>query len=449
MNKSITAELAANWRTITLFVLLILTLTGCGPTKIPVQVERPSTLNTTGIKRIAVMPFEADNPAYTGLASYATSAVADRVRETNRFTLVDASEVQRLQRSNQSVENYVDAMFIGRITRAVYDNDAKTTAGWTDKKGRYYPPVTTYYTKVEVEFSYSLKMARDGRLIGPISRKGVGSASSGDGYPSAEGLLRNALNSQIALIGQDIAPYKSTELRTFAEDKTGVSTVKTEMKEAMAHVKTQNYKIALESYLGIYERYKSPAAAENASILYEALGDMESALKIMQRVYDDTGNPTAQLVIARLNKNLEDKAKVAASEQEDTRQPVDKVTAFANEEIQKVLPSEAVVWFYNNSPGNTMVEAIVDNLTADFIRKGIGIVDRQNTALVEAEQKLQVSGSVNDAEMVKIGNAAGAKAIVIIGIAGSGAVRRLQVRVLDIERNVPIMQSDTDERWQL
>jgi len=449
MNKSITAELAANSKTITLLVLLILTLTGCGPTRIPVQVERPSTLNTTGIKRIAVMPFEADNPLYSGLASYATSAVADRVRGTNRFTLVDASEVQRLQKSNQSVENYVDAMFIGRITRAVYNNDTKTTAGWTDKKGRYYPPVTTYYTSVEVEFSYSLKMARDGRLIGPISRKGVNSASSGDGYPSAEGLLRNALTSQIALIGQDIAPYKSTELRTFAEDKTGISTVKTEMKEAMAHVKAQNYKLALDSYLGIYERYKSPAAAENASILYEALGDMESALKIMQRVYDDTGNPTAQLVIARLSKNLEDKAKIAASEQEDTRQPVDKVTAFANEEIQKVLPSEAVVWFYNNSPGNTMVEAVVDNLTADFIRKGIGIVDRQNAELVEAEQKLQVSGAVNDAEIVRIGNAAGAKAIVIIGITGSGAMRRLQVRVLDIEKGVPIMQSDTDERWQL
>jgi len=447
MNKSIIAESAANWKTITLFVLLVLAFTGCGPTKIPVQVERPSTLNTTGIKRIAVMPFEADNPAYTGLASYATSAVADRVRGTNRFTLVDASEVQRLQKSNQSVENYVDAMFIGRITRAVYDNDVKTSS-WTDKKGKTYSS-TTYYTSVEVEFSYSLKMARDGRLIGPISRRGVNSASSGDGYPSAEGLLRNALTSQIALISQDIAPYKSTELRTFSEDKTGIDAIKMEMKQAMAHVKAQNYKLALESYLEIYEQYKSPAAAENASILYEALGDMESALKIMQRVYDDTGNPTVQLVIARLNKNLEDKAKIAASEQEDTRKPIDKVTAFANEEIQKVLPNDAVVWFYNNSPGNTMIEAVVDNLTADFIRKGIGIVDRQNTALVEAEQKLQVSGAVNDAEMVRIGNAAGAKAIVIIGIAGSGAMRRLQVRVLDIERSVPIMQSDTDERWQL
>jgi hypothetical protein len=96
-----------------------------------------------------------------------------------------------------------------------------------------------------------------------------------------------------------------------------------------------------------------------------------------------------------------------------------------------------------------MVEAVVDNLTSGFIQKGIGIVDRQNTVLVEAEQKRQMSGAVSDAEILRIGNAAGAKMIVIIGITGSGAMRRLQVRVLDIERGIPIMQSDTNDKWQL
>jgi len=433
-----------NWKNITLFVLLVLTITGCGPTRIPVEVERPATLDITGIKRIAIMPFKADDPSYSALASYATAEAAKKVRETNRFTLVDASEILRLQRNNQNVENYVDAMFIGRITRANTEQDSKTQT-WTDKNGTHYS--TTYYTKAEVEFSFSIKMARDGRLIGPLSKRGIRSSSSNDGYPSAEGLLREALVSQIDLIRQDIAPYKIREMREFAEDKTGVDAVKTEMKAAMEQVKAQNYKLALQAYLGIYERYKSPAAAENASILYEALGDTESALRIMQKAYDDTGNPKVQLIIGRLSKILDDKAKIA--EQEQTQNPVDRVTAYANEEIQKVLPGKAIVWFYNNSAGNITAEAVIDNLTAGFIKKGIGVVDRQNAALVEAEKKLQVSGAVNDAEIVKIGNTAGAKAIVIIGIIGSGAMRRLQVRVLDIERGIPIMQSDTDERWQL
>ena len=435
-------KLAANWKTIMPFMLLVLTLTSCGPTRVPVEVDRLPTLNTSGIKRIAVMPFEADNHSYNALASYATSVATEKIRETGRFTLVDASEVIRIQRRRQSVENYVDAMFIGRIIRTVTENETKTSQS-KDKEGNIINS-TTYYTTVGVEFSYSIKMARDGSLIGPIFRKGVASAYSKDGYPSADGLLRAALISQMAFIRQDIAPYKSKEMRTIAEDKTGDDVLKTEMKEALAHVKAQNYKLALQAYLGIYERYKSTAAGENASIIYEVLGDTESALNIMQRVYNDTGNPTTQLVIARLRKIIDDKAKLSASEQQD---PINRVTAFASEEIQKVLPSNAVVWLYNSSPSNAMVEAVVDNITAGFIRKGIGVVDRQNTALVAAEQRLQLSGAVNDAEMVKIGNAAGAKTVVIIGIAGSGAMRRLQVRVLDIERGIPIMQSDTDERW--
>jgi len=434
-------------RKITLLVLLVLTITGCGPTRILVEVERPSNLNTTGIKRIAIMPFEAYNHSYSGLAMYATAEVANKVRETNRFILVDASEIKRLQRSNQSVENYVDAMFIGRITRANVEQNSKTQS-WEDKQGIHYS--TTYYTEVEVEFSFSIKMARDGRLIGPISKRGVRSASNNSGYPSADELLREALVSQIDLIRRDIAPYKTREMREFAEDETGIDALKTEMKAAMKQVKEQNYKLALQAYLGIYEQYKSLAAAENASILYEVLGDTESALSIMQKVYDDTGNPKAQQIIKRLSKILEDKAMIAASERKQAQNPVDRVSAYASEEIQKVLPpNKAIVWFYNNSIGNTMVEAVIDNLTSGFIKKGIGVVDRQNSALVEAEKRLQMSGSVNDAEIVKVGNAAGAKAIVLIGIAGSGAMRRLQVRVLDIERGIPILQSDTDERWEL
>ncbi|MDR2582424.1 MAG: hypothetical protein LBC75_02980 [Fibromonadaceae bacterium] len=450
MNKSISAELAANWKTVALFVLMVLTFTGCGPTRVPVQVDRPSALPTTGIKRIAVMPFEYDNYSYSDLAAYATSIAADEVRKTNKFTLVDASEIQRLQANNQSVESYVDAMFIGRITRASIEQKSETTQGYTDKKGRYYPPVTTYYSKAEVEFNYALKVARDGRLIGPVNRQGTSSRSSRDGYPSSEALLRDALISQISVIGRDVAPYKSTEIREFAEDKSN-DMIKAEMKQAMEHVKTQSYKLALQSYLGIYERYTSPPAAINASIMYEAMGDPESALKLMQKVYDDTGNPTIQVRIAILNNILADKAKLAASEKEEAQgqSSVDKISVFASEEIQKFLPGDTKIWIYNSSPGNAMVEAVVDNITASFIRKGIGLVDRQNAELIKAEQELQGSGSVSDEEMVRLGNAAGAKTIAIIGITGTGAMRRLQVKVLDIERSTPLFQSDTNEKWQL
>jgi hypothetical protein len=127
----------------------------------------------------------------------------------------------------------------------------------------------------------------------------------------------------------------------------------------------------------------------------------------------------------------------------------ERVAAFAGEEIQRVLPRNPRVWIYNNSPNDVIAVAVADNISADFIRKGIGVVDRQNTALIEAEQRFNISGSVSDNDFISIGNIAGANSIVVIGVTGTGAMRRLQVRVLDIQRGVPIMQSDTSERWQL
>jgi hypothetical protein len=91
----------------------------------------------------------------------------------------------------------------------------------------------------------------------------------------------------------------------------------------------------------------------------------------------------------------------------------------------------------------------VDNITSDFIKKNIVVVDRQNMKLIEAEQKLQMSGYVSDKDFVSIGNAAGANPIVVFDIIGTGASRRLQVRVLDLEKGVPLMQSDTSEKWRI
>jgi hypothetical protein len=68
---------------------------------------------------------------------------------------------------------------------------------------------------------------------------------------------------------------------------------------------------------------------------------------------------------------------------------------------------------------------------------------------MEAEHNIQMSGIVSDNDFISVGNAAGANTIVVIGITGTGALRRLSVRVLDIERRIPIFQSDTGEKWEI
>jgi hypothetical protein len=68
---------------------------------------------------------------------------------------------------------------------------------------------------------------------------------------------------------------------------------------------------------------------------------------------------------------------------------------------------------------------------------------------MDAEQNFQMSGYVKDEDFVSIGNAVGANVIVSIDITGTGSMRRLQVRVLDLEKRIPIFQSDTSDGWKL
>ena len=96
-----------------------------------------------------------------------------------------------------------------------------------------------------------------------------------------------------------------------------------------------------------------------------------------------------------------------------------------------------------------LINDVIDNMTSAFIRNGISVVERQNIALIIAEQNLQMSGNVSDNEIISIGNLSGANTAVIVSITGAAAARRLQVRVLDLERGITTLQSDTSEAWRL
>lgn len=421
-------------------------MAGCA-TSIQLAVKRPPTLNTSGISRIAVMPFENEG-GNSDMARYATAVATSNIRATNHFTLVDHSEIERLRYHNQSIESIADATFVGHITRTAAGNDAKPWS-YKDKNGDIVSG-TTYTTTVEVDFDYSLVRARDGSLIGPVYKRGRRSASSDEGYPSAPALMRQTIDGELRSVGRDLAPYISFERRVFASDKTPNDALKAEMKNALALVKAGSYKQALDAYLGIYGQYRSVAAAENASILYESFGDIQSAADLMKQAYDESGNPNAKAALDRLNRNIRDQ-ETLASDYGDKKSLTEKAAVYANEEIRRFLPQNAKVLIYNTTPDNEKAAVILDNITAGFIKAGISVVDRDqlSAALIQEELLTQMSGAVSDDDIVRVGYAAGANTIVMLGVEGSGALRRLRVKVLDVEKRSPIMQSDASEKWQL
>ncbi|GBU29465.1 hypothetical protein R84B8_03030 [Treponema sp. R8-4-B8] len=433
-------------KTVTLLgALVFILITSCA-TSIQLAVQKPPNLNTAGIRRLAIMPFEANSGAYREMAQYATTVATNRIQELNYFTLINPSDIERLKRNNQNVESYIDAQFAGQITRINISNEAQTSS-YKNKDGDiiYY---TDYITNVEIEFNYYLVLARDSRIIGPIYKKRSRSETSRERYPLSTAILRSIIDEQLRYLARDIAPYYVHETRTFVTEKSKDKVLIAEMKNALSLVKSGNYRSALDAYLGIYEQYKNIAAAENVSILYESLGEVQTAADFMRQVYSETGSPEAVNVLARLNRILRDQATIA-SDYGDTRDQTKKIADFASGEIQKVLPKNARVWIYNDSTKDALAVAIADNIISDFISRKISVVDRQNAKLIEAEQKFNISGYVSDNDFLSIGNAVGANTIVVIGINGTGSMRRLQVRVLDIEKSVTIMQSDTTEKWKI
>jgi len=427
---------------------------GCAPIVI-VSVERPPKYNTSGIKRIAIMPFEGDN-SY-GVAQYSMETAISAIMATNYFTLVEPSVIRNNQ---ENLENYVDATFLGQIKQVSARNEAKV--GSSKKKDGTVVYYTDNYTHVVIDFSYSLIRARDGSIIGPINKSGKRTEFNRDKpAPIAEEVLKKEINKQFGVgtemfglvkrrspIATEFVPYTVQEKRTFAKDKSGNETVKSQMQIAIGHVKTGNFKIALQAYLGIYEQYKSIAAAENAAILYEALGDIKAAAALMQQVVNSTGNPKAQQTLYRLNKDIQDMETVAAEYKGD-QTLVKKVANIATEEIQMYLPSNAKLWIYNDSPNSERAVSVVSNITTDFIRKGFSVVDRESVELIIKEINIQMSGFVSDNDIVNMGHAAGANTIIRISETGTGATRRLNVKMLDIESGTIKFQSGTEDKWNM
>jgi hypothetical protein len=171
----------------------------------------------------------------------------------------------------------------------------------------------------------------------------------------------------------------------------------------------------------------------------------------MQRVIDETGNPKAKEILARINAELRQTEKVDEFKaSKDIKNPAEKIAAVAISEVQKHLPNDARVWIINNSASeNALINNVIDNMASMFLQNGVTVVDRQNTNLLQAEQRFQMSGHVNDDDIVGIGNLAGANTVVMLSVIGSGAARRLQVRMIDVQKGILIMQSNTDEKWSL
>jgi hypothetical protein len=400
-----------------------------------VMVTKPPIWNTSAISRIAVSPFASEN-SQTGrqVAQFFTAKAAQNILETGKFTLIDYTEIARLEKTGENIADHVDAIFSGRINRVASKDKWES---YEDTKGKTH---YTYYRDVELELSYMLKRAGDGAIIGQAVEEDTSTASSSDrnGLPAVYDMVSAMAASQAARLKRYIAPWQIVEKRVFEEDKMKDP----RMKQAKVMLKEGSFRSALTVYTSIYRDSLNFAAGFNAALCAEILGDGEGAAALMRQLWDDTGNPKAFTELARLQTAIDDAAKVRQDYSGETGSVINSAVRQASRELLDKIPAGSRISFVGGGGSNqNTLDYILEELSAALVNTGtITVVDRQQINAITAEQRFHLSGEVSDETAVSIGHLSGSQIIVSCSITGASSQRRLRVRAIAVETSVILYQ---------
>jgi len=444
-------------KNIFLFGLVILMImfitvffTGCA-TEVPFRVQRLPAWNTLGIQRLAILPFSTSDGSQLQrhTANLLTNESRQNIQATNHFTLVNADEVQRIRMSGGNIDNLTDAYFTGQVT-SVSVSDTSAPGSYRDRNGNLINFID-YFREVTISFHYGLTSARGSELLGSNTKTVSTNSSARDnpGYLStAETMIQSLVQQNMKAIGSYLAPYTVTEYRSIQQETSNDKVIKQRAKDAEAQVKIGNYRIAQEAFLGIYQDSGSIAAAYNAAMLTEILGDAQGSLTFLQTVHAATGNQLIANEIARLRNSIVEVGTLQAFA--DNQNQRDKVIALMVETLPSKLPDNPRVALINNSQNNTdLAEMVTNGILEGLLSKNITIVDRSNRTLMEMERIYQLSGNVSDEDIIRIGHEAGVNTFILVSVTGTSATRRLSVQVLDVERSTIIYQSPQSNEMNL
>jgi TolB-like protein len=420
-----------------LAALIGITSLSCA-TSIPIQITKVPTMDTSGISRLAVMPFRtSDTSALQALIAQALTLYSEqRILETKRFIMVDPSQIARLQADGTSLTTMVDALFTGAlISFTVIDSSHEIEKYYPETKT--FKTVTLYERVVSLEYSYQLIRTWDNSIVDKIVKSGETSDSKTDKYELKKPYLlaQEIIDTTLRYLARDLSPWVVTEQIQLAQDTSKDKNIKNQMKEAERLVKEGSYQTALSAYNTLYTRTNNFAAGYNAAILIWVTGNLEGAIDRMQELAAVSGNPKAAAELAYLKQVH---AESQTIEQKYTG-PAESLSVSAlrqvSEGIIQALSSNAIIMIMNVSQTEQdFVDSIIDGITAQIIEsKTITVVDRQNRDLREAEQQFQLSGSVSDDSAVSIGHELGVSVIITCALTGTGTLRRLTVKAIDVE----------------
>ncbi|MDR2952772.1 MAG: penicillin-binding protein activator LpoB [Treponema sp.] len=381
-----------------IMVMFVSIMAGCATT-VPIKSVKMPTINGMDtVKSLGIQDFQnksgVSSPPAPQIAQYMTDTAKEGIQATGKFTIVAATDPN------------ADGVFFGEL-RSIKVADSSKPGSSTDKNGNTVT-WTDYYRNVSVEFVYGVKSTRTGVELGTVRKQGSAQDSARDdpgGLSSVESMARGIVSNQMKTLVQDLVPTIVSTNEKLMEETLKDKAVKQLMKTAKTLVKNGNYNEAIEQYDQIAKEHNSVAAKTNAATLRRAIeSDAAASAKMSQLDSERAG--------------LAERAVKGA---------VDSLTS--------KLPAGSVVMVMKlNATEARLLDDLLERITAAIVQDGkLNIVDRSNQALIQAEQKFQLSGDVDDNSAVSIGKQLGAKYAVLCSITGVSSSRRLILKVLNIE----------------
>ncbi len=335
-----------------LMTLIVLTFTSCATT-VGFDVLKPAEVNMSDYRTLAVFdydPYEISDEVFAGklivdllfgdgiqatgyrlgldddIADYMTERTIRTLNNTNYFTVVSQEQFAPYRHSSAAaiVSNRVmydslgiEAAIMGTIEDMDYSErvEAQEVSIWNTTTELYDIFLENHYVQeVELGVSYTVVDLKRGIILatkymsGNESRDTVIENENTFSAPLLKPLYQRIARGFESTISRQLAPYYVREYRKLQDDKTKHPSSKI----AEEYIKNSQYDQALDIYLDLWYSNSNMAAGFNAAIIYEVLGQFDSAIGIIEEVHGQTHNPDAYTELLRLQRVKDEYAKAAS-----------------------------------------------------------------------------------------------------------------------------------------
>lgn len=313
------------------FAFFLMLLTGCATT-LHVKVKRPSELDMNGANTIAILPFK---PAkyykrqnysrglkvlireffdfYNDVSSdesictdYLERKLKESLLESEYLTLINETSVQNAIQYNRN-ENPADVYLTGEVVRFDVNDErneyTKKVNSKSDNGSATYVHMVDFTRHVWFEFNYQIVDSKTEQIISYEHveiKNSSGIYNSPYDLPDAFSVIKYDIEKEAKKIMKRIQPYEILKSITLIDDHLK----RDDLKMARELAEDGLYEEACIRFEDIYKSEKIFEAGYNAALLYEVLGDLNTAKKLMTEVLNVTDDPRASKALSDIKNEI-------------------------------------------------------------------------------------------------------------------------------------------------